>query len=94
MASTVAGSTSDPGPWAYQFYNPTAITFDPFGFMYVLDYSNNRVQKWMPGAAYGLTVISTTMSGPTGMQWDTFGNFVIADTGYHRIISFGLSCRK
>ncbi|CAF4729948.1 unnamed protein product [Rotaria sp. Silwood1] len=89
---TVAGSTSDPGPWVYQFNNPTAITFDQYGYMYVLDQGNNRVQKWFPGGIYGTTVISTTMSSPIGMQWDLLGNLVIADTSYHRILSFPVTC--
>ncbi len=62
--------------------------------MYILDYGNSRVQKWYPGASYGTTVVSATMNAPTGMKFDRFGNIVIADTSYHRIISFGLTCRK
>ena len=94
LGTTVAGSTSDPGPWSYQFNNPTAITFDPYGFMYVLDAANDRVQKWWPGASFGMTVATTTMSTPLGMQFDRLGNMVIADTSYHRVISFSMICRK
>ncbi len=74
--------------------SPTAIIFDPYGFMYVLDTGNSRVQKWYPGASYGTTVISATMSSPSGMKVDLLGNLVIADTSYQRILSFGLTCRK
>jgi len=52
------------------------------------------VQKWYPGASYGTTVISATMSSPSGMKFDLLGNLVIADTSYQRILSFGLTCRK
>ena len=62
--------------------------------MYVLDSSNDRVQKWMPGASFGITVAATTLASPLGMQFDTLGNLVIADTSYHRILSFGIVCRK
>ncbi|CAF2697913.1 unnamed protein product [Rotaria sp. Silwood2] len=92
LGVTVAGSTSDPGPWVYQFNNPTSITFDQYGYMYVLDQGNNRVQKWFPGAVYGTTIISATMSSPKGMQWDLLGNLVVADTSFHRIISFPVTC--
>ncbi len=59
-----------------------------------MDYSNNRVQKWYPGAVYGVTVASATMSNPYGMKIDPAGNIVVADTYYQRIILFGLTCRK
>ncbi|CAF4381680.1 unnamed protein product, partial [Rotaria magnacalcarata] len=84
---TVAGSTSDPGPWSYQFNNPTAITLDMYGFIYVVDYSNTRIQRWYPGASYGTTVVSGGMNLPIGLRFDRLGNLVIADTSYHRIIS-------
>ena len=91
---TVAGSTSDPGPWSYQFSSPTAITFDPQGFMYVLDFTNDRVQRWWPGATFGTTVAAAVLSSPRGMQFDRLGNIVITDTAVHRVISFGIQCRK
>ena len=63
--------------------------------MYVLDLTNDRVQKWWPGAPFGQTVISSTvMSSPIGMQFDLLGNIVIADTSNHRILSFPVTCRK
>jgi hypothetical protein len=70
------------------------MTFDPYGYMYIMDYGNARVQKWYPGASYGVTVASGTMSSPIGMRIDHVGNIVIADTSNYRIISFGLTCRK
>ena len=91
---TVAGSNNDPGPWSYQFSSPTAITFDQLGYMYILDAGNSRVQRWIPGAPYGFTMIQTTMSSPRGMIIDRLGHLIIADTSYHRLISFGLTCRE
>lgn len=91
---TVAGSTSDAGPWSYQLNNPTAITLDPYGYLFVLDSNNARVQKWWPGATYGVTVLAATMSAPVGMQLDRTGRLYIADTGYQRILGFAVTCRK
>lgn len=62
--------------------------------MYILDQGNNRVQKWFPGASFGVTVLVAVMSSPIGMQLDLQDNIVIADTSYHRIISFAVVCRK
>ncbi|CAF4113824.1 unnamed protein product, partial [Rotaria magnacalcarata] len=89
---TVAGSTSDPGPWSYQFSNPTAITFDPYGYMYILDTGNSRVQKWLPGATFGTTVIAVSMSTPYGLIFDRRGNIVITDQLNYRILSFAITC--
>ena len=62
--------------------------------MYVMDYNNDRVQKWFPGASYGVTVAAVNMYNPYGMKLDPVGNVYVADTSYHRIISFNLNCRK
>lgn len=61
--------------------------------MYVLDYNNDRVQKWWPGASFGTTVAATALGNPRGMRFDRLGNLVIADTAYYRVISFGVNCR-
>lgn len=94
LATTVAGSTSDPGPWSYQFSSPTTITLDSYGFMYILDYANDRVQKWFPGASFGTTVAATNLGNPHSMRFDRTGNIIIADTTYDRILSFAMTCRK
>ena len=94
VATTVAGSTSDPGPWPYQLNNPTSILIDPYGFLYILDFTNERIQKWLPGALFGTTVAAADMFNPCGMAMDPLGNFFVADTSFERIISFGLLCRK
>jgi hypothetical protein len=62
--------------------------------MYILDAANDRVVKWYPNAPYGITVASTTMATPLSMKFDPLGNIVIADTSYHRVISFNIMCRK
>ena len=59
-----------------------------------MDYGNDRVQKWYPGASYGVTVAATTMYNPYRMKFDRLGNIVICDTDYHRVIQFSLTCRK
>ena len=68
--------------------------FDPYGYMYILDAGNSRIQKWAVGMTYGVTVVSSSMSTPLGMSFDFSNNIVLADTSYHRIISFNNLCRK
>lgn len=62
--------------------------------MFVLDSSNNRVQRWWPGGAFGTTVLQATLSNALGMSLDRAGTLYIADTGYQRILSFPVWCRK
>lgn len=91
---TVAGTTGDTGPWSYQLSNPTSITIDQFGFLYILDFSNQRVQRWTQGATFGTTIVAAPMSNPYGMDFDRVGNIYIADTSNQRVLSFSLTCRK
>lgn len=68
---------------------------DPYDYIYIMDFGNKRIQKWYPGATYGITVVSaSSMYNPYGMKFDRFGNIVVADTDNYRIISFGIICCK
>lgn len=90
---TIAGATSDPGPWSYQFNSPTAITIDNAGFLYVLDWGNHRLQQWLPFASFGTTIVGSSLFNPVGMQIDRANSFVIADTSNHRVVSHAVFCR-
>ncbi|CAF3163388.1 unnamed protein product, partial [Rotaria sp. Silwood2] len=91
---TVAGQSGVAGAFSNQFNLPTAITFDQFGNLYVLDSGNDRIQQWVPGSTFGVTVASVAMGIPKGMAFDPSGNLVVADTGNHRVILFSVICRK
>ena len=62
--------------------------------MYVLDAGNDRIQRWTPGGTFGITVAQTNLATPNGLNFDLYSNLVIADTSYHRVVSFALTCRK
>ena len=91
---TVAGESGTAGQWSYQFNSPTAISFDSYGQMYILDNGNSRIQKWTLGMTFGITVVSGSLSNPLGMHWDFSNNFFVADSSNHRIVNFNLLCRK
>ena len=91
---TVAGTTGTSGVWSYLLNGPTAIILDATGFMCILDAGNARIMRWWPGASFGTILLATSFSGPVGLQLDRGNNLVVADTGNHRIVSFGLLCRK
>ena len=90
----MAGETGVAGSWSYQLNSPTALMFDQYGFMYVLDAGNSRIQKWLPGMTYGTTVVAATMSTPWGISFDLLGNIVVADTSNQRVISYTTFCGK
>lgn len=45
----VAGATSNAGLTSTLLYNPYDIIFDGYGFYYVADFTNNRIQRFRPG---------------------------------------------
>ena len=90
----VAGETGVAGSWSYQFSSPTAITFDQFGNMFIMDSGNDRVQRWNPSSTYGVTVAKASLSNAPGFSFDTLGNLIVADMSNHRVISFSAVCRK
>jgi DNA-binding beta-propeller fold protein YncE len=91
---TVAGQIGVAGSWSYQFSSPTAVTFDQYGNMYVMDSGNTRIQRWWPGSTYGVTVASASMSSPRGMRFDSLGNLVVVDASNDRVLSFPVVCRE
>jgi hypothetical protein len=47
--SIVAGSTGTTGSTATLLYNPYDVAFDGYRNMYVVDYSNHRIQRFPLG---------------------------------------------
>ncbi len=76
-----------------QFANPAAIFVDKDGNLFIPDMTNNRIQKWAPGATSGVTVAGGNGSGgganqfnrPTGVAVDRNGNIYIADQNNRRV---------
>ena len=94
VGETVAGLTSTAGSWSYLLNYPTAVTMDQYSNLYIMDAGNNRVQRWSPGATYGITIISASLYNPKGLAIDPQGNIAVADQYYHRISRFTVSCCK
>jgi sugar lactone lactonase YvrE len=82
------------GSAANQFNFPGGgIAVDIYGNVYVADYGNNRVQKWAPGAAQGVTVAggngngsaANQLSHPMDVAVDKNGNIYVTDNGNARV---------
>ncbi|CAF2919482.1 unnamed protein product [Rotaria sp. Silwood2] len=92
---TVAGLNNAPGVNASQLYTPTDVALDPFNTLYIPDFINNRVQKWLIGASSGTTVtgqVNATLSNttgylnrPAGIYIDSNDNIFVSDSNNHEI---------
>ena len=88
---TVAGGNGY-GTAANQLNNPSGVFVDDTGNVYICDLSNNRIQKWAPGATSGITVAGGSygaypyqLNAPSGVFVDGSGNIYIADRGNNRV---------
>ena len=98
--STVAGSTSsgtlNGTRLTSLFYNPTGVTVDSSGNLYVSDTSNHRIRKITPdgivstfsGSSAGFADGQGTVAKfnlPVGITIDSSGNLYVSDTSNHVI---------
>ena len=79
------------------FNNPSDVTFDPMGNMYVADTNNHRIQFFSPGQLNGTTIAGTSgaagnspikLNFPYSMKLDNQLNLYVADAYNHRIQKF------
>jgi hypothetical protein len=90
--TTVAGGNGR-GSGANQLNLPTGVYVDGTGAVYVVDESNDRIQKWAAGATSGTTVAggngpgsgANQFTSPFGVYVDGAGAVYVADRGNHRI---------
>lgn len=92
MGVTVAGGNG-PGTSSNQFIDPSSVFVDGIGNIYVTDRSNERVQKWAPGATSGITVAGGNGRGSAANQFnypcativDGSGNIYVSDQNNQRV---------
>ena len=96
--TTVAGSSSDNnGASSILLNQPIDLTFDQNGYMYVVDYYNDRVQRFPPNSTIGTTVAGTTgissnaladLNRPTAVDVDNNSNIYILDMQNERVVQW------
>jgi tripartite motif-containing protein 71 len=78
-------------------YNPTDVTLDYMGNVYVTDNSNNRIQFFLSGQFNGTTIAgitsvsanaANTLNGPQSVTLDSNLNLYVVDTSNNRILKF------
>lgn len=79
-----SGSSGDGGlATNAQLSCPDSIATDPFGNVYVTDYSNSRVRK-VNTSGY-ISTFAASLNGPRGITSDSSGNIYVVETGAQRI---------
>jgi sugar lactone lactonase YvrE len=100
LTTLTAGQPSSPTTIG----NPTAVTFDSKGDLWVVDNSNDRVLEYTPpfstGEAASLVIGQSSLTGtedtspagglfgPTGLAFDSGGNLWVVDSGDNRVLEF------
>ncbi|CAF1422606.1 unnamed protein product [Adineta steineri] len=95
--TTMAGNPSGTaGVGADQLNKPYVLRLDSSNALYISDFYNNRIQKWIIGNSNGVTVAgqadgtsgasSTTLNSPIGLAIDSSDNMYIADKHNNRVV--------
>ncbi|CAF1114226.1 unnamed protein product [Adineta steineri] len=92
---TVAAGTGCAGSTSNMLYNPRGIFVDTDLNLYVADFTNNRVQKFLSQQVNGITIAGTgatgtiSLNGPAGVVLDADGYVFIAEYYNNRIVGSG-----
>ncbi len=81
------------GSGSQQLDAPIYVFVNQVGDIYVADFGNNRVQKWVHGVDSGITVAGGNGAGnaanqlyqPSGIAFDTASNMYVADAYNNRV---------
>ena len=100
--TTVAGQTGVCGNGLNQLCEPDILTGDRNGSIYIVDYSNNRIMRWIIGSTSGIMVAGSSTYGtlpyqlyyPYSVRLDPSGALIVADTSNNRIQKFSVSSGK
>lgn len=89
---TVAGGNGA-GSAPNQLDSVFSVFVDSVGTMYIADFKNNRVQKWVAGATAGVTIAggngrgsaANQLDGPSGLVVTPSGDLYVVDRGNQRV---------
>jgi sugar lactone lactonase YvrE len=78
--------------------NPLGVVVDQLGTVYVADFGNDRIMRWVKGATQGSVIVggngigeqSSQLNLPIGLSFDRHGNLYVVDYGNHRVQKFNI----
>ena len=72
-----------------EFYKPRAMTIGPRGLLYVVD-KTGRIQVFDQEGRFqrGWTTPAVKNGKPCGLSFSNDGNLIVADTHYHRVLTY------
>jgi sugar lactone lactonase YvrE len=74
------------------------VGVDQLGTVYVSDWENHRIMRWVKGATQGSVIVGGNSGGgqsnqpnrPAGLSFDRHGNLYVVDNGNHRVQKFDI----
>jgi hypothetical protein len=93
LGITVAGGINGSGEDSSQLNDPRGLFVDAYGRIYISDYFNNRIQKWVSGMDYGVTIAGGRGVGekpgklnhPSGVYVSPDGDLYVTDEENNRV---------
>lgn len=83
------------GTGASQFGYPSGVFADKNYSIYIVDGNINRIQKWLPEANEGITLIDNDkISFPSDVFIDQGGNIYVSEEGEHRVQKWALGATQ
>ncbi len=91
--SVMVAGTGITGSSASQLISPFGLFVTDNGVLYIADFGNHRIQKWIIGSASGVTVAGTGVAGsglsqlywPSAVSLDSNGYMYTLDQGNNRV---------
>ena len=81
----IAGVTSSSGNASTQLNNPIDVFYDANRRLFVADYTNNRIQKFVYGSTTGTTISGLSLLNPTAVHVTNTDILYIVDYSNYRI---------
>ncbi|CAF4534594.1 unnamed protein product, partial [Didymodactylos carnosus] len=99
---TVVAGNNTAGNATNQLNAPRDVIVDKSGNIYIADGSNNRIQRWLPSATSGDTILGSPsgmtgktadlLSGPETLRFSSNNSLFVVDRNNNRVQVFSLSC--
>ena len=86
--NVIAGITSLTGSSATTFNGPHDVSFGPNNTLYVADYYNNRIQKFVGGSPTATTVINLSLYYPSSVYVDNNNILYVLDNQNYRVLKW------